>query len=138
MAQIKEAIFTHLSTDAGVSALVGTKIYPSFSPTNAVQPYIVFERTSLDSTENLVDTSDIENEDFSFFIFGQTVLEVENIIKALTPAMELLKNGLTVSGIKFSRCFKSSTSDSFTPKGLGDEVPNYSSIVSYTCWFRDA
>ncbi len=43
---IEEALFAHLSADAGVAALVGNRIYPIEAPQEAVLPYVVYQRIS--------------------------------------------------------------------------------------------
>jgi len=35
-------LFTHLSTDAGLSAIIATRLYPSFAPQDPVLPFIVY------------------------------------------------------------------------------------------------
>jgi hypothetical protein len=135
MASIKQALVTHLLADAGLSALVGTKIYPQFTSMSQTMPYIVFERDGEEVTENLSMISDINNESFSFFIYATTSLEVENIRVALKDAMALL-NQLTVASVDFRRAFQDSSIDDFNTKNVGDEMPIYSESMSYTIWFK--
>lgn len=39
---VEAELFTRLKDDAGVSALVGTRIYPKKAPQNVQTPYIIF------------------------------------------------------------------------------------------------
>lgn len=43
---IEEAIFDHLTGDAGVAALVGTRIYPTVIPQDAALPACAYQRIS--------------------------------------------------------------------------------------------
>jgi hypothetical protein len=42
-AEFNQELYTYLSTDAGIVAQVGTKIYPLRAPNTAAMPYIVFQ-----------------------------------------------------------------------------------------------
>jgi hypothetical protein len=46
MPQLEEAIYAHLSTFAGLTALTGLRIYPTQAPQGAMMPYVVFQRIS--------------------------------------------------------------------------------------------
>lgn len=35
-------LFTHLSTAVGLSALIGTRLYPNTAPSDAVMPFVVY------------------------------------------------------------------------------------------------
>jgi len=43
---IEAALFGHLSTDAGLSALAGTRVYPVQLPQDATLPALTFQRVS--------------------------------------------------------------------------------------------
>jgi hypothetical protein len=46
MAQLEEAIYAHLSTFAGLTALTGARIYPMRAPENVPMPLVVYQRIS--------------------------------------------------------------------------------------------
>lgn len=50
---IATALYTHLRDDAGVSAIVGTRIYPMNAPPAAVLPYVTFQVIALDDLRHM-------------------------------------------------------------------------------------
>ena len=133
---IKDALFTFLSTNGGVSALVGNKIFPSFAATGSVKPYIVYERDTIDPVENLVAVSTaLTNESFSFECHGQTVAEVEALQAAVVAAMKLLID-TTVLTIDFRRALLESAVDGEIQPGFGEETRLHNVTLIYSIWFR--
>ena len=54
--QLKDGIYSHLSSQAGLAALVGTRIYPGIKGKNAAAgPYVVFQ-TASDHTQYAMGT----------------------------------------------------------------------------------
>jgi len=44
MAEVSQAVFTRLSTYSGLTALIGTRVYPSLAPQNPKTPYVTFQQ----------------------------------------------------------------------------------------------
>ena len=48
MADVEDLMFTRVTTTAGVSAIVSTRMYPGEAPSAAVVPYLVYRRIAAD------------------------------------------------------------------------------------------
>lgn len=46
MADVEDALFTLVSTDSTVTAIIGTKLYPHAAPPATAVPYVAYERIS--------------------------------------------------------------------------------------------
>ena len=58
---LQEAVYTRLSTDATVSGLVGTRIYPVLAPEGVALPYITYQRIAVDHVESVAGSSGLAN-----------------------------------------------------------------------------
>jgi hypothetical protein len=58
---LEEKLFAVLSTDAGVIALVGTKVYPLEAAQDTVLPYVAYTRVSSNRVYSLGGYSNLEN-----------------------------------------------------------------------------
>lgn len=89
MAHIETILYTHLSTDAGLSALVSTRIYPDLMPQNVTLPAIRF--SLIDRTELLVKpektTFRLMQARYQFDVFSKTYSSAKSIESALVTAL---------------------------------------------------
>jgi len=96
----RTAIYTELSGDAGLTALVGSRIYAGIARQNTSYPYVVIgERT----TDQRFKTKDavIQSHKLRIYAYSRTdsPLEIENIKAAIFDVLE--KQALTVAGGRF-------------------------------------
>ena len=85
---IDASIYTRLTTNTAVAALVGTAIYPVHAPQNAAPPWIRWQRISrttgraLDLAEGLVETR------LQFDCIGDTYTSARNLAVAVQNALQ--------------------------------------------------
>ena len=58
---VETDLYDTLANDAGVSALVSTRIYPSLAPESAARPYIIYSVVSVDRYHTLPGVNDPAN-----------------------------------------------------------------------------
>ena len=58
---VETDLYSTLSNDAGVSALVSTRIYPNLAPENAGQPYVIYSVVTVDRYHTLKGDGDPAN-----------------------------------------------------------------------------
>jgi len=59
MAQLEEGIFSLLSADSGVAALVGSRIYPTQAPQNVTYPCVVYQRVGAERAHHTTGASGV-------------------------------------------------------------------------------
>jgi hypothetical protein len=72
---IGDVIYSLLSNDASVSALVSTRIYPSLAIENVVYPYIVYENTANEPTNDKDGKSTLDTLTYNIEIYTETLSE---------------------------------------------------------------
>jgi asparagine synthetase A len=91
-------LHTRLTTFAGTSALVSTRVYPVIAPQNAVPPFIVYQRIS--GTEQQGSTA-IREARYQCSVWGETFGAVQSVATQVRAALE--EWGITGGGGVFVR-----------------------------------
>lgn len=103
-------IYSKLSADAGVTALVGDRIYPVWMPQNASFPAIVYTTSNapLDQTKDhagWLDKTDITFDIIADFAQGasayNSTIDIDIAIRAAIDFVNSTSGGVTVDGCKY-------------------------------------
>ena len=90
MPVLESALFTYLSADPGVSALVGTRIYPVRLPEGTVLPAIAWQRisaTRLYTHDSFEDTRAFVNARVQFSCWSNVPIEAIQVGEAVLLAL---------------------------------------------------
>ena len=89
---IREAIYSRLSGFAGLTALVGTRIYPSRAPQNAVQPFLTYWCTSsIRASAFGADTGDVDGR-WQIDAWGVNQTSVQAVAEQVRLALQRWRN----------------------------------------------
>ena len=83
----ESTLYGILSTAAGVTALVGTRIYPDLIPEEKATPYIGYERVSTDPIGTLENTILSEKIGLMVACWADTRIAAEQLADAVRTAM---------------------------------------------------
>jgi hypothetical protein len=123
----EKVIFTLLSADAGVSAQVGARIYPSRLPQNTAMPAIAYEAVSgMELTP--IDAQagyQIVRTRMQITCMGKNYADVKNTVEAVRMAL-LYKNGV-IGGVRVL----SITRDSVGPDTRDDDLALYLQSIDF-------
>jgi hypothetical protein len=86
---MRKQFYYHLSNDAGISALVGSRIYPQLAPTEGAKPYIVFTFTGMTSSYEQTGRIPYRKDSIEIIIAGTTIASLEPIAQAVNDAMDI-------------------------------------------------
>lgn len=85
---IEETLFTRLSTFAGLTALVGTRIYPLIMPQGVVHPAVTYQRISSTRESCMVDDDGIVRSRFQVSVWANTFASARAIIDQVRQALQ--------------------------------------------------
>jgi len=88
MAAIESAIASKLKNTAGVSALVGNRVYRDVAPTNATLPYICFRQIDAEHERHFTAIANMVRVLFIIEIWGISELSVKNVAEQIRLAMD--------------------------------------------------
>jgi hypothetical protein len=86
---IEDTLFTALTTNAGLSALISARLYPDERPQGAVNPCIVYQRVSTPRVQVLGSTQAVavSRPRFQFSCWALTKAEARSVCAALRTAL---------------------------------------------------
>jgi len=91
---LEEALFSHLSGYAGLTALVGTRIYLGKAPEGAEKPYVVFQQVSGPRIHAMGSDPTISQPRYQFTAWAQTLLGAKTVSVQVIAALKNYKNQL--------------------------------------------
>ena len=144
---IQEGIYTLLSNDAGVSGLVGTRIYPNVAPQRkkgeaALMPYVVYDVIGTDPVETLAGTSAaLSRATFRFTAWSRSYDTANNVVEKIRLALQQPPDDLdgltgseTIGGVNYI-----DKGDRYLPPGTaGDEHGRHGVEVEYAIWYAES
>ena len=136
MSSIKKALRSYLVGDSNITALFGTRVFPQFTATSTTLPYLTYERSSSQNVVSMTNVSDLRNETYTFIVYDETQLGVETATRALQVSLDAINRQLSET-YTLIRAFEQSENDDLDARGVADEIPAYSEIVTYTIWYRE-
>lgn len=129
---VKEAIYSILTQDAGVSALVGTKVYPSVAPSSALEPFIVYSVIS-NAPIHTMDGGNSTKYRIQLSCFSFDSKTNTSVVSSIRNAMGVKRfHGAGYEMVTV----EDSTIESEQPPQDGSEQYVFQTNVDYMVWFR--
>lgn len=131
MSDIRKVIYTLLTADAGVSALVSTKVYPVRAPQTTTAPYItwhVINSEPFGTKKSATDNGQSKVDRFSLQIncFATDYTQTTNIGEAVRDAIDRVADQ-TISGVAINGVDYNGEHDDYD-----DEVNLHFKILEYS------
>jgi len=95
---IGAAIYSILSGNVGVSALIGTRIYPDIAPQNVAYPFAVYSVNGTLPTDTKDGVSPLDVIDLGVVVYAESYDATQTIAKAIRTALDAKPAG-TYSGV---------------------------------------
>ena len=117
---VKTALATRLTLDAGVSALVGFRVYPVALPQNAPRPAITYQRMPSGHDQTLTKASGTSLGVFRIRSFGDKYSEADQVAEAVRQALQAFSgtvDGTTINAVVLTNDFD----EFFQPQDASDQ-----------------
>ena len=101
---VGKAIYAILSTDAGVTALASTRIYPDYSIQNPTLPYVVYQATRNNPSNTKDGASKLDTIELEVDIWGSTYTSAQDLSEAVRTALDFITGG-TYGNVKVGDAF---------------------------------
>lgn len=98
MADIEAGLFAFLSADAGISAVVGTRIYPLRVPEDATLPALAYHKISGPSEHSKDGDMNLNHPRFQFTCWADKYADAKAGRTAVVAALNGFANGGTMGG----------------------------------------
>ncbi len=103
MAVVEEAIYSRLSTHAGVSALVGSRIYPSLMPQNVTLPALTYIKVAGPRVSAMSIDTGVARPRFQVSCWSQTYSQAKALAAQVRAALQRWRG--TESGVVIQASF---------------------------------
>ena len=111
MAVIEEALYSILTTDAGFSALVGSRVYPLQIPQDAALPATAYQRISGLQVFSLSGSSGLARPRFQLTHVADEYSVVNGVANAARAALNGYRN--TIAGVEVQAAFLENDDDAY-------------------------
>jgi len=133
-AALKEGIFTKLSADVPLAALVSDRIYPDVAPQTKKMPYIVYEIEDEDGVKHMTGGGPLESTGVQFTVWAESSGKRSAVNDALRAILDN-KIGLAL-GIAETRVIrKTNAVDTQEKPDDGSENWNFGTFNDYNIWY---
>lgn len=103
---IRQAIYEHITEDADVSALIGTRCYPGVAPESAALPYVVYQTISTARPRHLGGTSGIAERRIQLDVYAATLTSAESVSEELRELFSAFRGAMGSSAqVNIRSCF---------------------------------
>ncbi len=110
---IEEALYTRLSNHGGLSALVGTRIYPSVMPQGVTLPALTYRKTGGARVHAMGSDPGVARPRFELSCWSTSYNEAKDVGAQVRAALQRWRG--TVSGVTVQDAFIKGEADSFEP-----------------------
>lgn len=99
---IGKLIYPIVTSDATLTSLIGTRIYPEEAPNTVTYPYITFTKIRTDPTRVKGEISPLDTYKITFYIYSKSYDTTESVSVALRNRFDNLRG--TFNSIKLDWC----------------------------------
>jgi hypothetical protein len=88
MADFKAALYSFLSTQVAITAVVGTRMYPVLAPASAGLPFVTYQRLDEQEEGWLLGRSGLSRATYQLDVWGATPAQAEAVVLALKSTLD--------------------------------------------------
>ncbi len=129
---LHRALYAYLSLHAPLTALVGTRVYPSIAPSSAAFPYVTVQRLAVGSIYHFGGASATHDTLVQADCWALQALEAQHLAQVVRQSLDGftgLWDGLEIDGV-----FVESEVDDAEPAEDGSQRTYYRTILTLACW----
>lgn len=130
---LDESLIQLLLADAGVVALVGTRIYSTQAPQGTALPAVVFQRDTNNRAafQHMTGMTGLARATFTVSALGSTLESTRNLTRAIRLALQYKRS----TAIRLAVC--KGDDDLTEPQGGGEQLPIYRTDMSVEITFSE-
>lgn len=83
----QEELFTHLTTDAGLATLIGTRLYPGHAPQDPALPFVIYYEFANPIEQGFGNVVQVERPRIQYSVYGEDYEDCLGVVSALKAAL---------------------------------------------------
>lgn len=84
---IEADLFNAIALNGGISALIGSRVYPTIAPEKVAKPYVVYTRVTTNPVNSLDGTNDLNNPFFQIDVYSLSNQQAGSLGKLIKTAI---------------------------------------------------
>lgn len=96
---VESDLYGYLSTYAGLTALISTRIYPLVAPQNVTKPYCTYQKISLERKYSHQGFSDLQRPRLQVSCYGETYGQARTVADQLIVALEAWPGAANIQAV---------------------------------------
>ena len=134
----KEGIKKLLIDAAAISAVVGTKLFPSMAPQGENLPYGLYTRLADENDQHMGGASGLRRARIAVEWFGLEATQVEDLAAATETVLDNYEGPSEIEDrqVYFDLITKEEDEDGLVPPEDGKDAPIYTRRHTYEAWYR--
>lgn len=133
---IDQALYEEVSDDAGITAIVGTKVYPGIPPQTAKAPFISFREIAFQRSETLTGVTNLHNARAQIDCWGSTAEEMRSVSEALREALDGFSGPMGDIALNVRRCAYDGANDDPEKPPDGGDLDIHRKRVDFDIWYK--
>ena len=136
MATVKAGLVAALKADAGVSSIVGARVYPSHAPKLAAKPRVIVHLASDERGRTLAGHTNQRVARALMECQADTDLAAETLARAVDAMFTALQLGGSLGGCTVETCLQAAEGDTYADPGDGGDAGTFTRLVDYRIDYR--
>ncbi len=131
---IETALFSHLSVQAGITALVSTRVYATVPPSDPTYPFITFQIFSDVPEHDMSGAVGLTQVKVQIDAWAFLVAEQQAIAEAVRNELDGFRGALGTEALAIRSCFLDSRNTFQEPDKQGKNLPVHRSSLDFSIW----
>lgn len=127
-------LYTYLSTDAGLSALISTRLYPDEAPESASLPYVVYSQLAQAESYHLGGNAGLPRVTLTYDIYAATAVSRDAVCSALFDAVDAYQGLIGSTDVRQIQL--ENRIDTELPPVEGAAFGDFRSSFTIDLWYR--
>lgn len=136
MAFIEQAIYSIVSGDADISAVVSTRIYPNVAPQSAALPYITYQKISAYHDQATTNSTGLANGVFQINCWSDDYDELKDLTEKVRLALQAYSPA-TVAGCYIAAVHLLDERDAPSDPEFGQDIGVFGTQSDFRIWFNE-
>ena len=135
MADFRAGLYSWLTSQAPITAQVGTRIYPLLAPSTAAMPFLTYQRIDEQEEAHLTGLSGLTMAVYQFDVWGKSASEAAAALAALKTAMDMYR-GL-MGAVPIRQFTITSILDGLEEPSDGQTMGLFRHTITADVWFHE-
>jgi hypothetical protein len=133
---IEQALFTHITTDSTIVALMGTRLFPNKIPQGQPLPAAEYQQNKGDREHDMEGAVGMVNSEYTVICYGESYSAAKELAEAVRKRLDGYSG--IVGGVTIDVMMLTDELDKPEFKPGTDILSRYGKQLTFTVWFKES